>query len=287
MKVFACGAARSALLRALTMAWLMVFAAGLRAEQLQTLPALKARVTDLTATLSVQQAGALEQRMAAFEREHGSQMALLIVQSTQPETIEAFSIRLAETWKIGRKGVDDGVILVVATDDRALRIEVGYGLEGVLNDATARRIIDEIILPRFREGDTYGGIEAGLSQLQRVVAGEPLPAPEPQSDDDSWTMSMDDGGLMMQIVFGIVIASSFLRALIGRLAAGLLAGSVGGGAAWFFSGSWTLGLALALILLVGVAAGGGGGISRGGRGGGMGGSGGGGSFGGGGASGRW
>src|SRR5688572_27948608 len=115
-----------------------------------------------------------------FEARKGTQIAVLMVASTKPEPIEQYALRVGEQWKIGRKKVDDGAILVVAKDDRALRIEIGYGLEGVLNDATASRIIREVIVPRFREGDFYGGINAGLDRMMRVIDGEPLPAPAKQ-----------------------------------------------------------------------------------------------------------
>ena len=114
-------------------------------------PVLAQRVTDLTATLDAQQTQTLDSRLAALEAEKGAQLALLIVPSTQPETIEQYGIRVVEAWKLGRKGVDDGVLLLIAKDDRALRIEVGYGLEGALNDATANRIVEEIIVPRFKK----------------------------------------------------------------------------------------------------------------------------------------
>src|SRR5512132_2715893 len=117
-------------------------------------PPLKARVTDLTGTLSANEAAQLEERLAAFEAKKGSQIAVLVVPTTQPETIEQYGIRAGEAWKLGRKGVND----------RAVRIEVGYGLEGVLPDAVAKRIIDEEIVPRFRSGDFYGGIEAGVGR---------------------------------------------------------------------------------------------------------------------------
>ncbi len=119
-------------------------------------PPLAGRVTDQTATLTTEQMAGLEQTLRAFEAKKGSQLALLIVPSTQPETIEQYALRVAEQWKLGRKKVDDGAILVVAKIDRALRIEVGYGLEGALNDATSKRIISEIITPRFKQGDFYG-----------------------------------------------------------------------------------------------------------------------------------
>ena len=125
----------------------------------------------------------LDATLQAFEARKGSQIAVLIVPTTSPESIEQFSIRVADAWKIGRKTIDDGAILVVAKDDRSLRIEVGYGLEGVLTDATAKRIIDEVIVPKFRTGDFAGGISDGVDRMLKVIDGEPLPAPKPEHTD--------------------------------------------------------------------------------------------------------
>jgi hypothetical protein len=132
----------------------------------QPVPALSKRLTDLTHTLAAGQQEALETRLAAFEREKGAQITVLIVETTEPEAIEQYGIRVADAWKIGRKGVDDGAILIVAKNDRKLRIEVGYGLEGALPDAIANQIIEEIIVPKFRQGDFYGGISAGLESIK-------------------------------------------------------------------------------------------------------------------------
>ena len=142
-------------------------------------PALAARVTDLTTTLDPAQRARLEQTLATFEARKGSQIVVLIVPTTAPETIEQFALRVAELWRIGRGKVDDGALLVVAKDDRTLRIEVGYGLEGALNDATSKRIISETIVPRFKQNDFSGGIAAGLEQMVKVVDGELLPTPVP------------------------------------------------------------------------------------------------------------
>jgi uncharacterized protein len=274
---------------------LLLFAAALFTAAVQAdvaVPELRARVTDLTATLTAEQSQALESRFAAFEREKGSQIAVLIVPTTQPETVEQYSIRVAERWKLGRKGVDDGVLLLVAKDDRALRIEVGYGLEGAIPDAIASRVIEEIILPRFRAGDFYGGIDAAVTKLIGLVNGEPLP--EPRQD---WRAPGGDPmALLVPLFFGGMVLALFLRALLGAVPASVLAG-VG-----VFLVAWLLGVMLLLALLAaiavfifnlpGVMRGGGGwssggGFGRGGgfRGGGFGGGGGG--FGGGGASGRW
>ncbi|HEX7564644.1 MAG TPA: YgcG family protein, partial [Bradyrhizobium sp.] len=143
-------------------------------------PPLTGRVVDQTGTLSAGDVAALTQTLKALELRKGSQIAVLIVPTTSPETIEQFSIRVAEAWKVGRKKIDDGALLVVAKNDRKLRIEVGYGLEGALNDVTAKRIVDEVITPRFRSGDFAGGISAGVDRIIGVIDGEKLPAPEPQ-----------------------------------------------------------------------------------------------------------
>jgi uncharacterized protein len=261
-------------------------------------PPLKARVTDLTATLSVEQQQALEQTLAEFEGRKGSQIALLMVPSTQPETVEQYGVRVEEAWKLGRKGVDDGVLLLVAKDDRKLRIEVGYGLEGVLPDATAKRIIEEDITPRFKQGDYYGGVRAGTDRIMKVIEGEPLPSPrarssvQPQLDFVWW------------IVIGLVvvsIAQAILHALFGRFIGSGLAGAAAGLLVWLVVG-WVVAAAAAglVVFLLSVfvppssamrggggrsGSSGGGWSSGGGGGGGF--SGGGGSSGGGGASGSW
>src|SRR6202171_2650241 len=149
-------------------------------------PPLSGRVVDKTGTLSSGDIGSLTQTLKNLEARKGSQVAVLIVPTTAPEPIEQYSIRVAEAWKIGRKKVDDGALLVVAKDDRKLRIEVGYGLEGALNDVTSKRIIDEIITPKFKNGDFAGGFPAGVERTIGVVAGEPLPAPpRPQRQSDN------------------------------------------------------------------------------------------------------
>ena len=140
-------------------------------------PPLVGRVVDLTGTLSTNDVSAMNQTIRAFEARKGSQVAVLIVPSTDGEAIEPFSLRVAEAWKIGRKKIDDGVLLVIAKNDRKLRIEVGYGLEGALTDVTSKRIIDEIITPHFRSGDFAGGISAGVDRIIRIIDGEKLPAP--------------------------------------------------------------------------------------------------------------
>lgn len=262
-------------------------------------PALTARVTDQTGTLSASERAALEARLKELEARKGAQLAVLIVPSTQSESIEQFGIRVAEAWKLGRKGIDDGLILIVAKNDRKLRIEVGYGLEGVVPDAIAKRVIDEIIVPRFRTGDFAGGIEAGTAQLIRLVDGEPLPPPARRSPGTAQVGNWIDA--LGTIFFVALIGGGILRAMAGRLLGAGITGGLGALVFWIIVGSLVgsivigvLVFLLTLIMGLGGRGGGGhggyGGWSSGGGGGGSGGggfSGGGGGFGGGGASGSW
>src|SRR5215217_3083233 len=163
--------------RAGMLALLMCWAFAAVAEV--AVPPLSGRVVDRTGTLSSADIDSLTRRLEDLEARKGSQLAVLMVPTTAPETIEQFSIKVAEAWKIGRKKIDDGALLVIAKNDRHLRIEVGYGLEGALTDATTKRIIDEEITPKFRSGDFAGGVFAGVNRMIRVIDGEKLPAPEP------------------------------------------------------------------------------------------------------------
>lgn len=253
-------------------------------------PPLTGHVIDQTGTLDAEQKSTLEQSLTAFEARKGSQIAVLIVASTALEEIEQFSLRVAEQWKLGRKKVDDGVILVVAKDDRALRIEVGYGLEGALTDLTAKRIISEIILPRFRQQDFYGGVAAGVGQIIRIIDGEALPEPK-----SSGPAAQDDIQRYGPILFIVALAlGGVLRSAIGKVPGAVITGGAVGLVAWFMVGALSIALISAIAALLFTLLGGGralyglGGLYSGGRshrGGGFGGGGGG--FGGGGASGRW
>jgi uncharacterized protein len=277
--------------------WLALALAPAPAHPEVPVPALSGRVTDLTATLDSSVQASLENRLRAFELKRGSQIAVLIVPTTEPETIEQYSMRVAEAWKLGRKGVDDGAILLVATKDRTMRIEVGYGLEGVLNDATCKRIISEIITPEFRRGNSATGIEAGIDQMIRVIEGEALPTPEPSATGGGGDVSP----LLFFLAFLALGATSALRPLLGRLGAALLVGLGTTLVASFLVSAWAallIGAVVFVLALFSAPAGswssrrryspGGGGFGGGGFGGGGGGfRGGGGGFGGGGASGRW
>lgn len=256
------------------------------------IPPLSARVSDLTSTLDAQQIQTLESRLAAFEAKKGAQVAVLLLPTTQPETIEQYGIRVAEAWKLGRKGVDDGVLLLVAKEDRAMRIEVGYGLEGALNDATAKRIIAEIITPFFKRGEFYLGLDAGTAAIIKVVEGEPLP--EPQTAPELGGKEIE---LLLIVAVGVsMVVGGILRALLGRFPAALLTGGGLGLVAWLTVAPLLAALLVGVMAFVFVLLGGarhGFGGHRGGHGGfggGFGGGGfggGGGGFGGGGASGRW
>jgi len=301
--------AARAFLLALLVCWPFAAAADV------AVPPLSGRVVDQTGTLSADDAATLTQRLKDLQTRKGSQVAVLIVPTTQPETIEQFSIRVAEAWKIGRKKIDDGALLVVAKNDHKLRIEVGYGLEGALTDVTARRIIDEIIVPHFKTGDFTGGISAGVDRIIRIIGGEPLPAPRPEVSHGV------DPDMFFDIIFspfgfiGYAAIAAMMRGLLGRLLGSGVTAGVVGAIVWFLLSS------IAVSAIFGVAAffltmfgdsilaasqaasrrgggGGGGGWSSGSSGGSWSGgsssgssdsgfSGGGGSFGGGGASGSW
>jgi uncharacterized protein len=205
-------------------------------EALRAVPELKTRVTDLADVIPADREAALEATLAEFERRKGSQIAVLLVPSTAPEEIEQYSIRVVDAWKLGRKAVDDGALLIIATDDRRLRIEVGRGLEGVLTDLTSNRIITEIIRPRFRDGDYAGGVEAGVDRIIRLVDGEPLPEPEAGADGrESGASPWESiaGPLFLLLVFG----AGVLRAVFGRFFGAAATGALGGAITWFVIGS--------------------------------------------------
>ncbi|MBS1129151.1 MAG: hypothetical protein H6R16_153 [Proteobacteria bacterium] len=256
------------------------------------LPALTERVTDLTSTLSAEDKAGLTASLVALEKDKGAQIAIVLLPTTQPETIEQFGIRLAEAWKIGRKGVDDGVIVIVAKNDRRMRIEVGYGLEGAIPDAIAKRIVAEQMAPRFREGDFAGGLRATVATLDKVIRGEPLPAPVVQT-----APSGADPGDSLTFLLIVFFMAGVIRSMFGLLGS-LAVSGVAGWLAWTLFASLGLAGGAALLAFVlsfirlgrgGWSSGGGGfpGGFGGGSSGGGGFSGGGGGFGGGGASGNW
>jgi uncharacterized protein len=279
------------------MALALLSFAPLSAAQEVPVPPLVKQVTDTAGLLDAAQSARLEDKLAAFEARKGSQIAVLIVPTTQPETIEEFGIRVAGQWKLGRKGIDDGAILLVARDDRALRIEVGYGLEGALSDIVSKRIIEDVIVPRFKLGDFAGGIDAGVDAMIKVIDGEPLPEPK------TWaTPKVGWEAVQHLLLIGFVlifVGGGVLRGMFGRFPAAALIGSLTGFLAWVLVSSMAVAVIAGLVAFVFALIGGmpGMGGRRGGWGGGFpggggwggGGSwgGGGGGFGGGGASGRW
>jgi len=257
-------------------------------------PPLSGRITDRTSTLTDEQKSALEQTLRSFESRKGSQVAVLIVPSTGPETIEQYALRVAEQWKPGRKNVDDGALLVVAKDDRTLRIEVGYGLEGALTDAACKRIISEVIVPRFRQEDFYGGITAGVDRILRVIDGEPLPKSEERRPGGTRGIRSI---LPVMMILALVVGG-VLHTVLGRFPGALVTGGAVSIVAWMLAGAISVALIAGVLAFLFTLLGGGmggRGLGRGGFGGGFGGggfggggfSGGGGGFGGGGASGRW
>ena len=232
--------------RTWVVALLLCFSLAASAEV--AIPQLTGRVVDQTGTLSSGDIASLTQKLKDLESRKGSQIAVLIVPTTQPEDIAQFSIRVAEDWKIGRKKVDDGALLVVAKNDHRLRIEVGYGLEGALTDVTSRRIIDEDIAPKFRSGDFAGGINAGVDRMIAVANGEQLPAPQPQAthgqDFDLNTIT----SLAPFVLIGAIIGGGILRAMLGRLLGSAATGGLFGVIAWVVAGSF---LAAILVGLAG------------------------------------
>jgi uncharacterized protein len=270
----------------------LVFAATAGAVAEVSVPPLKARVTDLTGTLAAAQVATLEAELRAFEQRKGSQIAVLMLPSTQPETIEQYSIRVAERWKIGRSRVDDGVILIIAKNDQRLRLEVGYGLEGAIPDVVAKRVIREVIAPHFLANDFYGGISDGARTLMKLIDGEKLPPParSPASTSGSGTNSEDYQSLFAVLLVVAVVAGGILKAIFGRLFGSALTGVAAGIVAWLLAGAIGMaaiaGVLAFIISLLGLGRG----VLPGGLGGGSGGGGfggGGGGFGGGGASGSW
>jgi len=281
-------------------------------------PALTARVIDQTATLSATDRAALDAKLAAFEQSRGTQIVVLMVPTTQPEAIESYANRVANAWKIGRRDIGDGLLVIVAKDDRRMRIEVAKALEGPIPDLAAVRIIDRQMMPRFRAGDFAGGLDAAIEQLMALVKGENLPIPEPHARraGSAGQMPVDWVGAGLFLLMGTLMIGSLMRRMFGKVLGPLFAGGVAGGLTFLLTASV---LFAALAGLVGLVVSflsaaapvgrhgpvflpggydpfsrrgggwGGGGFGGGGFGGGGGGfgSGGGGNFGGGGASGSW
>ncbi len=285
--------------------WLAASIAG--AQGLQPVPELRARAMDATATLDAAALQAIEARLAAFEQANGTQIVLVMVASTAPEDIADYTQRLGDAWKIGRRDVGDGLLFVIAKDDRRMRIAPAKALEGAIPDLLARRILDEAVAPAFRQGDWAGGINAGLTRIEAAIRGEALPAPEPGAVRDA---GADWPDALIFLVFAVPMLAGFMRNAFGRRLAVPLTGAAAGALAWFITSVvWIAAGAAAIGVVVAILArflpagglpsgrsgrgqggwghGGNWGGGRGGFGGGGFSSGGGGNFGGGGASGGW
>lgn len=273
---------------------MLILASQLAFSAMVEVPEFAARVVDLTQTLSASQQSALEAKLKSFEEAKGSQIAVLIVPTTRPDEIEQYAIRVVDEWKVGRENVDDGVLLLIAKDDRKMRIEVGYGLEGAIPDLYAKRIIRETLTPKFKQGDFAGGIDAATNQLIGLIDGEPLPAPSKPNVSAGQLENM-----LPMLLFGGMISGMFLRGIFGTFFGSALNGGLVGSIVFFIGlslfGAGILGvIAFFFTMMMGNRGGGGfggyptsgglggGGFGGGGFGGGMGGG-----FGGGGASGSW
>lgn len=233
--------------------WLALLAAGaallisLAAAGEVAVPPLRARVTDLTGTLTASQVQTLESRLRDFERDKGSQIAVLMLPSTQPETPAQYGVRVYDEWKLGREGIDDGVLIVVAKDDRRIWVVTGRGAEGPLPDAVVRRIVDEDITPRFKQGDFYGGLYAGADRITHVLEGEPLPPPRrgarqpPIFEHLEWVIP----GLI-----ALMVAQALFNALFGRAFGSALTGGVAGFLAWLVVGSLLIGVFVGVLAFV-------------------------------------
>ncbi len=279
------------------------------AQDVLPVPALAARVIDQTATLSAPQRQALEQKLAGFEAEAGPQIVVLMVPTTAPEDIAAYAQRVADSWKIGRRDVGDGVLVVVAKNDRRVRIEVAKALEGAIPDLAARQIIDRQMREAFRANDYAGGLNAAADALMARIRGEALPAPSPSGTRPAAQPGFQWEEIGLFFFVAIPVIGSVLGRLFGRKLGTLLTAGAAGGVAWWFTASVLIAVGAGLVALVLVAVFGlgaarrgqrggphvggwggggfGGGGSWGGGGGGGFSSGGGGDFGGGGASGDW
>jgi uncharacterized protein len=215
-----------------------------QAFALQAIPALSSPVTDLTQTLSSQEQQTLANKLSAYAKEKGSQIAVLIVPTTQPEDIAQYSIRVADAWKIGREKQDDGVIIIVAKDDRKMRIEVGYGLEGAIPDLVAKRVVSEVMSPHFKQGDFYGGLNAATDTIAKLINGENLPAPSAADSNVAGAGFME---LLPIIMFGAIISGMILRGIFGTFFGSALNGGLVAALVWIF------GAAMLAIILAAIA----------------------------------
>ncbi len=237
------------LVRAALWAALLLAAAALRAQDVQPVPALSARVIDATGTLTASDRQALEARLARLETERGAQLVVLMVATTSPEDIAAYAQRVADVWKIGRREVGDGLLIVVAKDERRMRIEVAKALEGALPDLAARQIIDNTLRPAFRTGDYAGGLTQAIERLDERIRGEGLPVPAAaDSAPELFGVQLPDLGMFLFIA--VPVAALFITRLFGRKLGSLLVAGGAGTLAWVFSSSVVLALVAGVLALV-------------------------------------
>ncbi|HYC35608.1 MAG TPA: TPM domain-containing protein [Usitatibacter sp.] len=259
--------AETLMARAAAVALLLLLAFAALAQDAIPVPKLAARVTDLTGTLTAAQREALEGKLAAFEKSRGSQVAVLLVPSIGQETIEEFAGRVTDEWKLGRQGVDDGVLFVVALKERRMRIHTGRGVQGTLTDALSRRIVADLVAPRFRNGDFAGGIEAGVDAILKAIEGEELPLPDLAQPSGKVDVLSSSANFLMLAFFLIPVVGMMLRGIFGRFFGATATSGITGIAAWLVLGSLSIGIIAAIIAFVFTIAGGAGMTRRAGRGG--------------------
>jgi uncharacterized protein len=227
-------------LRQLALLLLFFFAGAAAAQPLVPVPPLVERVIDQTGTLTALESQALIDKLAAFEREAGPQIVVLLVPTTQPEDIASFAQRVGETWKIGRRDVGDGLLLVVAKNDRKIWIAPAKALEGAVPDLAARQIVQNQISPRFRQNDFAGGIDAGVDALMARIKGENLPVPTARDRSPTPQFGFAPLELLIFAFVALPIIATVLRSIFGRGLGSFAAGAAGGGIAWFVTGSLLL-----------------------------------------------
>jgi uncharacterized protein len=297
--------------RAIITLWALFWFGWAGAQGVLPVPPLTAPVIDQTDSLDAIQLKGLQDKLMAFEQKSGTQIAILMVPTTLPEDISSYANRVGNAWKIGRKEVGDGVLVVVAKNERRVRIEVAKTLEGAIPDLAARQIIDEAITPNFRKDDYAAGLHAAVDQLSARITGEALPAPKGPARTSGPGFDWMDTAIFLFIAVPVV--GGLLRSMFGRKLGSLVTGGGVGALALFLTSSLVIAAIAAFIALMfsllsggfggmgtrqrggwgggpyigGWGDGGGGSWGGGGAGGGWGGSGGGGDFGGGGASGDW
>ncbi len=222
------------------------------AQDLAPVPAASARVVDQAGVLTPAQRASLEAQLAAFEAERGTQMAVLLVPSTAPEDIASFAQRVGDVWKLGRREVGDGLLIVVAKDDRKVWIATAKALEGAVPDLAARAIVKDIVSPAFRRGDFAGGLQAGVDALMQRIRGEGLPAaaPAPQPAGGSWGSAgwWEQAAIFLFVVVPMI--SMVLTSVFGRRLGSVLTAGASGGLGWLFTGSVWLGLGAGFVALL-------------------------------------